>query len=522
MISKIRSTLHSSAQRYILLAFLGIFMISSLSLGLLFRESGSTVIRVNKYAVDKSEFAHKTQVIDQHVKSLRQQFGAYADYFLQQFGLLGDPSQIALNELVREKLLLTAADSIGVTAISEDYAANKLNNSTFAMQHLGMLIQPYFYNALGELNRKAISNYLNRQGLTFASFISAIENSLRQYFVLSLMPAALYVSPASIDYAGKQSNTKRTYTIMEVHLDDVIKELKKNQPTQSELKDYFNRQNNATKHYWSKEKRSGTAWKFSLAHYGIKDLTKENFSTRFLGDARRAIAQNNESAVQSLQSFIQKHVGKQIALHDEARQDTDVNKEKAFLIDKLFTIAAPGKKTAGFFEGDGFIIMLDSVQERRAVPFDAVEKEVAADFARDKAGKELGQKIEELLKNNGPEGIAHFTKTTQVRSRTMTISSSEEQAKLVQDAEKNGVPVERMKKMLHTGHALLYDLKNNDGVGIIVLDSIDTSKNAEASQANKDEVAKKLYREDLPIVSAAFIDSLQKNATIITRDISAA
>jgi len=512
MISKIRDTLNTSAYRYIMWSFLIIFMISSLSLGLLFRDSGNEMMRINKYSVTKTEFSHKINTLNDRIKSLRQQFGNYADQFLQYMGLAGDPSQIAINELIREKLLLSAGDAMNITGLSNKYVIKKLENSTFALQHLGMLVPSYFYNSLGELNPKAVFNHLSRQNMSASHFETMVEEALRQFFVMSLIPTALYVSPISIDSMLKQEHAqKRTYIIFELRIDDYIKELKKTKTPEQELKTYFDSQNKSNKRYWTPEKRSGKAWKFSNVNYGIKDLAKEKFSARFMGDARRAITQNNEVA---LQEFIQKHGGKQLVLSNKTI-DEESDKEQA-LTEKLFSIKAPGKSAAVFFEDHGYIVTLDAIQERLFSPFEVVSERVLQDFLKEKAVQKLELEANTLSQNNTPQGLEQFSNNTTVKSRIITINNSSKDSKDWAEAEKNGLPVARMQKMIHPGYALVYDIQSGDGIGVIILDAIDGAYLE--NEKNVAALTQKAYAQELSIATAAFIDSLQKSATIINKD----
>lgn len=504
MITKIRSTLHTSAYRYILWIFLAVFMVSSLSLGLLFRDSSNAVITINGYSVTKLEFAHKVQAIDQHIKSLQQQLGGYADYFLRTMGLLGDPSQLAMNELMREKLLLSAADKANVTSLSSNYVVEKFKNSAFTMQHLGMIVPSLFYNSLGDLNEKAIANYLSRQGISKVDFELMLEDALRQFFVTSLVPSALYVSSQSFESSLNQEYAKkRTFTLLELRVDDIIKELKKTKIPEQELKNYFKQQNNASKRYWSAEKRSGRAWKFTLDTYGVKDLSKEKFAARFSMDARRAIAQNNASA---LEEFIKKHAGKKISLAEKSMPKE--TSEEFPLIEKLFSIKTLGKAAMMFEKNDGYIIILDSIVERMFVPFEDSADAVLHDILKEKAIQKVEMSSNTLLQNNNQKLLESFKNDASNNARTIIIGSSWEHA------EKQGLPVARMKKMIHPGYSLLYGLENGQGIGVVILDAIEDAAAHEAGVEEIKTLTKRLYEQELRFIGAAFIDSLQKNATI--------
>lgn len=339
MISRIREKIHVSSHKYILWGFLVVFIVSSLSLGILFKDNNNSIMRINNYSIDKVEFSQKLHAIDQQIQALRSQLG---DQFLRSLGLAGDPALIALQELKKEKLLLSAADKMGIASLSEAYISQKLNNSTFSLRHLGMLVHPYFYNSLGELDGKAISNYLHRQGISSSNFINMVEDALRQYLVVSTIPTALYVSQDTISkYDGY--SCKRIYKVFELKSDDYVKALRKTSISEKALRDYFEQQNSDYKKYWSEEKYFGRAWKFSRDHYG-KNIAAENFASRFPGDVRRIIAQHDKKA---LDSFIQKHNGEEINLKHATHKDKD-SKEIKFLFDKLASIKKPGKFVSAF------------------------------------------------------------------------------------------------------------------------------------------------------------------------------
>ena len=133
----------------------------------------------------------------------------------------------------------------------------------------------------------------------------------------------------------------------------------------------------------------------------------------------------------------------------------------------------------------------------------------------------MHREINDIFNQHTPERVAGFLKTRGMATRTVTIAGTEEAlSKQMQELEKQGLPAQRMRSMIHPGYALLYDLTEEDGVGVIILESLEADKTAlPLDELTIDTITKKLSNQELSLLSTAFIDYLQKNATINTKEL---
>lgn len=533
MISTLRNGIQKAGYKYIIWGMLFVFIVSGTGLfvGLFTGRNTGVVARVNGDPITQLELRSKTHVLDQMIKDIKQQFKEYAPYFLQAQGLTGNPQDIALNELVREKLLLQACNTLGLRSLSEDYIAEKLANQAFTMQHLGLLVPPYLYNSLHEFDARALQNYLRRQGMSVERFDNEVASALKQHFIVSLLPSTVFVSPQALERIWAQEHASRTFKILEIDLDDYVTQVQKNPATEKELKDYFTQHNASHKRYWTVERRSGTVWKFSADSYGItlsdaelktayennknrwpgknfdavrKDLEKEllqaKFHQRFNADVQRITQQAN---VQALEQFAKKHGGKKTALNDETL------KPDSALIAKLFALKAPGKTGSVVAQNEGSLVVLDAVKERVSRPFSEVKAEVERDYYQEKASQALVNDLKKFVKEGSVDLFTTFAREKGLSSRTLKIAGDD--AKAWTQAEQDGLPAARMKRMTHPGTTLVQ--MTPEGAVIVLLDAY-TPGDAKMDEAQKKALAKKLQAQELNVMSAAFIASLQNNAKI--------
>jgi hypothetical protein len=533
MISTLRDGIQKTGYKYVIWTMLFIFIVSGTGLfvGFFSGKNVGVVARINNDPITQLELRNKTHVFDQMIKDIKQQFKEYAPYFLQAQGLTGNPQDMALSELVREKLLLQACASLNLHGLSVEYVAEKLANQTFVMQNLGMLVPPYLYNSLHVLDERILTNYLRRQNISVAQFESEIESALKQYFINTLLPTAVFVLPKEVQEAWDQEHASRVFKVLEIDLDDYVTKVQSKAPAENAFKDYFTLHNTTNQRYWTTERRSGTVWKFTPETYGItvsaaevktayennkkrwadkgfesvrkeleKELLQAKFNARFSADAQRIIQQSSSG---ELEQFAKKHAAKKTTLSDE------LFKPESATIAKLFSLKSPGKMGTVVAAHEGFIVVLDVIKERVSRPFSDVRAEVERDFYQEKASQELVSDLKKFAQQATTEAFALFGRENDLVSRTIKITGSD--AKAWASAEKEGLPVARMKKMIHPGAA--FAQMTQEGAVIVLLESFKQADSV-IDDAQKASLIKKLRAQKLNLVSAAFIASLQNNAII--------
>lgn len=499
MISSIRNGIYKAGNKYIVWALLIIFTFSGTGvfINLFMRRQGNSVALINGYTITQLELRNKTLMLDQYIKDLRQQFGQHADYFLQMLGFTENPEEMAFKQLVREKLLMSVADGLGLKHLAPIYVEQKLMDPSFTMQHLSFLVPPALYGEKGELNENMLMQYLHRQNISYTDFEEQVEAALKQFFVFSLLSSTIFIAQESVKSAFAQEKGIRNFSILTVDLEDYVVQQKK--PTQQELREYFSHHNIANKRYWTQETRSGKAWKFESATYGV---APDQFVRRFTDDARRVIGQHSPAA---LEEFIKKHGGKPVSLTKNQIFNPD-----SLPIAKLFSLKTGQTGTTVGLQ-EGYLVTLESIQERKMRSFEEVAAEVERDYIQEKAAQALTKEVADLMKSFSVESFEKFMKAKALKPQKLIVHASE-----WNQAEKVGLPVGRMEKMIHPGYAIAHPTR--EGIKIVVLNSFEFGNMSSITAAEKETIVKRLGKEETQLIAASFIASLQNNATIDYRN----
>lgn len=528
---------NKAGHKYLILGMLGIFIFSGTGLfvGLFNRDTKGVIATVNGYAITDIEFRFKAALYDQRIREIKQQFGQYASLFLQQQGLAEDPSVLAVNELVQEKLLEGIADKMHLHYLSDSYVSKKLADRNFALHYLNMIVPQFLYNTSGQLDCRALSNYLKRQGMSYGQFEHKVESALKNMFIVSLLSTLTYVSEQAVQNALLQENSQRTFSITHIPL-SVYEGSLRTAVSPEEIHSYFLQANKNGKRYWSPEKRSGKAYVMKADDYGIeistadikkeyeaqknkwqnksldqvkpdivKTLKQQKFIQRFTADVRRIIAQHNMAA---LEQFMKKHNARVQEIPMSAVKEGDQ------LSEKLFSINASGKAASGIINGDGCVVILENIIGQKQLPFNEVAQQVEKDFIQEKALKLLEKDMKMLSAHFSQETYTSYVKKHGLKTENRVIDGSKKEA--WEQLEQAGLPVHQMKKMSHNNDVLITPLRDNS-VELIVQNAI-TANASSYSNANKNTIRERIISENTTPVIHAFIDSSKNNAIIKYKD----
>jgi hypothetical protein len=266
MITIIRKHIKSKFFKYIIWFFMAILAIVFILPNLGERLQGPQwIARVNDIEIDGPSFYRATAKQEYNIRIMREQYGAYADMFMQMLGLNRDPKTLAYEELVREAVVDEVAQSIPLY-ISDDYVDQKFNDPLFVQQSgLYSTLPLGFFTPQG-IDEQALSFYLARMGMSVAQFETVIEQALARYIALELAGIANYTPQYMINDAINSEISKRKYAIVSFALDTIMNEEKKKDITDADLKSFFNAH---TKNYWVPEQRTGVVWEFNPSLYGI-------------------------------------------------------------------------------------------------------------------------------------------------------------------------------------------------------------------------------------------------------------
>jgi SurA-like N-terminal domain len=310
---------------------------------------------INGYEVDIKEFRHRLLEEEHRLQSLRQQFGPQAEELLQSFGLSGRPEEMAINALIHEKLLLSAADTLGIR-LSPEYIKHKLQDPAFLIQSLGDLVPPYLFDRNGSLNQKALLKYLQRRGMTMSDFEQALENALKSTLVLQLVTGASYVPQAFIKERFIRDYSSKKFTM-------VVFDLASYLPKKKEVTD--------------EEKKT--------AHEALIKAVQEA-KTQDLSQLT-SLAQQHKA-----------HIEKTALLAPDAAGWEEL-KKKEFPIERMKAMDRHGEMIEEITPEKGFIIQLQSLESAGEQKFQSVKNEIAKSLLAEQAQEMVYAFVASLHKN---------------------------------------------------------------------------------------------------------------------------
>ncbi|HBL98701.1 TPA: hypothetical protein DDZ86_03605 [Candidatus Dependentiae bacterium] len=509
------------------------------------RKAG-VIATVNGYKIMDSALQKRKQDIAAEINEIRARLGNYADMFLKMRGFSGKPQEIALQELVQQKLLLSACRASGIYYLSPQFIGEKINDVNFAMSYLSELLPQQVFTGTGQLSQDALKNHLRRNGISIPDFEHRLEELLGIAVFESLLPSAVYSPAIAQKNKQLQEEGERTFSIVTLPLSEYISQQGQVAISDRELQTFFEERNKADHAYWTVEKRSGTVWTFAPSSYGLtatepelrrffashaqlfekktfdsvkaqveEAVTREKFERRFTTEAKH-LAQGKvagEEGAKTFEEFTQKHKASKATLANITRKELGKNPEEA----TLFEILRAGQLQVLTRDGKGVIVQLDSIVPSAARPFEEVKSQVREDFIKDKARKKLAEDLQKLTLLARTSDTALFDK--QVREmkgasvRTVKgLTAGKEEWKVF---EKEGLPVQRMKKMVHAGYSIKQMAKDQGFV--IVLKEISLPvKSVETQSAIRFPAED--FQLNLQLFSAGFIASLNHSGKIKYND----
>lgn len=281
MISDIRKVLGGSFVKYFVWIAIGAFAIGYIP-GV-FKESGegkknNWVMKVNSDVIDQTEFLRMIHEKQDQLARIRAQYGEYADMLLMASGMSTDPKQMAFDDLVRTSLITQAAHKEGLL-VSEDMVAQAMRSPAFLYRDLGSLV-PYHLLSAGA-DKKALGEYLRRNGMTIQDFESFIDNAVRRDFLTSLLRVS-HVSPAFMQDMTVEGD--RVFSVLTLPVAPFVEDAKKVTPTDADLQVFFEKENIASGRYVKDESRRGTVWQMPLSAFAV-NVTNEDVEKQYAKDS---------------------------------------------------------------------------------------------------------------------------------------------------------------------------------------------------------------------------------------------
>lgn len=411
MISAIRRSFGKRMTHVILwITLISLAGISSF-VGLMRRFSGipeNTIAEVGGYDISLMDFRRKAAAEEQRLAYYRKQFGPYAAYFLQSLGLSDNAYENALQSLIQEKLILTAADKINLQ-LAHHFVMKKLEDPAFALQAFPEIVPPFIYDSLGGLDTKLLIKYVQRQGMSIGQFEKSIEDALRRMIVVELLPTTVYVPQAKIEQQYIKDNVSRSYDVLTLALEGYLKQAKKEILSPEELRSFFETQNALNKRYWIPEKRDAHVWTFKAGDFGTV-ITDAELEKGYMSHKDHFIAQPAKIVVRKItvpqeaeahtlaQEFNQyplrftEKSGKQTEIISDNSKHEAVLKEAAFALNHDGAVSPAIKTESGY-------VILGRVSKQDAVykPLEQVKSELALILKQEKFAAQFTQEAQEML-----------------------------------------------------------------------------------------------------------------------------
>lgn len=462
--------------------------------GLFKRFSGlpsTDIAMVDGYVIEHRQFVRKVQEEEHRLAYIRKQFGAQADLLLQQSGISGNPREMALNNLIQEKLLESTAAKMGLY-LSSAYIGAMLNNPMFIMQNLGELVPPFVFDSMG-INHQALAKHLQRQGLSMHDFEEAVERSLTHYLVLSLAGGATSIPNSLLREQFVRQYGSKQFDIIIFNLDRYLQEVRKVSITPEEAQKHYDA---AQQRYAIPEERRGTLWTFVPEDYAI---APELFEKTFSADAQRMILQAKGNP-KAFDEFVAKKKGKKSAISGTVQQSPQHK--------KLFSIK---EKTKAFMveQGKGYILELESIEPGKQQPLSAVKAEVINDIYRERAYKEMANDLRVAGRELKQGLSAEIAKKFNAHHEKTGMLAAD--APQWEDLKKKDLPIQRMQYLVYEGsHFDAISKQHGYLVQLTKVRPIDEEKFA----STKRELYKALYATENQQTVYGFIASLHRNAKI--------
>lgn len=225
---------------------------------------------VNEQDIGFAEFRRKFAEVQHISQEVRKMYGPQADMILRLWGLDKSPDEYALDALVLEKVIQSAANGTGAQ-VNREYLNAKLRDPFFIRQYLGTIIPPQAIMN-GTLDATILKYALQHQGISEQEFEEILDDTMRRVLFSHLVEAGVYVPKSSIRHAYEQEYTKRKFGVLALPLNEFLKKIKEQSLSEKEIETYYDKHKEA---YRIPEKRSGHLWAFDPDSFGIMVSDKD-------------------------------------------------------------------------------------------------------------------------------------------------------------------------------------------------------------------------------------------------------
>jgi len=280
MITTIRKSFKSKAYKIILwIVLLGVGGIFSIFEFFKIGTKAAWIAKVNREQVSYADFMRKAEAHQEQLLAFRARYGQSADLLLESMGFSLDPRSFALDAVIQEALLDQEAKKLGVS-ISSNYVADKLANPLFVREALSDLIPFGALDRSGNINMQALNQYFSHLGLSMADFDAKVVETLQRQLLMQIVAHASYTPEFVLKERFAALYVPKKFSILTLSFADVLKDVKAQPISATELQAFFDQQNQISHRYTVPAKRTGVAWSIDPVKYGVT-LTSQDIESYY-------------------------------------------------------------------------------------------------------------------------------------------------------------------------------------------------------------------------------------------------
>jgi len=322
MLTTIRHTLQKSGKNVllwlVLLAMAGVFSIPTL----LKREvTMPWAVEVNGVIVPYTDYQRTVQMYQELIAQIRSQYGQMADMIMQSMGMPLNPQALAMEKFVSEALLDSTAHAVGIV-VGGDMIGQKIGDPEYARHYLSDIVPPYVYEGGKTINPKALSYYLQKQGIAMNDFEEMIAKAIAREMVVNIINMVSYVPEFEVAWAYQTKYADKKLNIIALMTGQYIQKAAQEDVPDAVLEKYFEEENRTYDRYAVAEKRSGTLYTIKAQQYrgavdekAIEDYYEKNKIKEFVDtqaeiDARHIVVEKNPDAkvkLEETRNYLEEH-----------------------------------------------------------------------------------------------------------------------------------------------------------------------------------------------------------------------
>jgi len=273
MITQLRRKLKSKTARsiilWVILLALSAGLIVSLLTGLFKWDRGSgNFVMVNSKELSVTNFRMKVKENEQRLQMFRRYFGVEADNFLKKMGMAVNPRVAALQMVIQNELLDQSANKIPI-CLSSEFVTQKITDKSFLQREFALVNWEEIIDPQGGVDENALRFYLRMSGINVTDFEEMIIDSMKRDLLAKLVNGATYVPEFEIKQKYRLDNLARKFSLLKFDFSSFLEDAKKAGVNKTDLKKFYDEQNNTKKRYWVPEKRAGIVYTFEPKSYGV-------------------------------------------------------------------------------------------------------------------------------------------------------------------------------------------------------------------------------------------------------------